>query len=105
MFTETFVRVKRANSHRLFSQTRRFCKTRVAKTLCFINGFLQKATEYYFRTLRGPARNENRPSGVQKFSVNLRLQEQCADVAHVTEENPVEYGSKNARSSFSGVVE
>ena len=49
MFTETFVRVKRANSHRLFSQARRFSKMRVAKTVNFINDFLQKATEYYFR--------------------------------------------------------
>ena len=67
--------------------------------------FCKKLQSTILESLLEPARNENRSSGVRKFSVNLRLQEQCADVAHVTEENRVEYGSKNARSSFSGFVE
>ena len=35
MFTETFVRVKRAKSHRLFSQARRFRKRGLAKNIMF----------------------------------------------------------------------
>ena len=35
MFGETFVRLKRANSHRLFSQARRFCKRKPAKNIKF----------------------------------------------------------------------
>ena len=35
MFTGTFVRVRRAKSHRLFSQARRSCKMKVAKNIMF----------------------------------------------------------------------
>ena len=47
--------------------------------------FGKKLRSIILESLLEPTRDENRSSGVRKLSVNLRLQEQCADVAHVTE--------------------
>ena len=86
MFTETFVRVKRANSHRLFAQARRFCKMEAAKNSMFYAWFeIEKLWRTIEESLLEPTRIENRSSGGRKFSVNVQILTQCAEVAHVTQ--------------------